>query len=305
MTAPATRNGPGTRRRPDASMTLLVEVMERPLDPGYAEAAARRQAVREGRVPDRRSPAGVVLLVLVAVVLGLMSASAARQLRVPQEGVAEARALLEEEIRTRSAQAEDLQASAAELSAEIEVLQAATLASRDPALAERLRLDGLANGSTAVTGPGLVVTLTDGGGGLTEGSVEPGALVQYTDIRTVVNALWAAGAEAVSVEDQRLTSLSAIRNAGDAILVDLVPLPGPTYTIRAIGDTQAMQSAYARSDAPAYLQLLASGYGIESSVAVRDELDLPGVGTQRLRSAEPLSDDFPSPGGTGTEEDSP
>jgi uncharacterized protein YlxW (UPF0749 family) len=290
-------------------MTLLVEVMERPLDPGYAEAAARRQAVREGRAPDRRSPSGVVLLVLVAILLGLMSASAARQLRVPQEGVAAARALLEEEIRARSAQAEDLQARSAELSAEIENLQAATLASRDPGLAERLRLDGLANGSTAVTGPGLVVTLTDGGAGLTEGSDEPGSRVQYTDIRTVVNALWAAGAEAISVDDQRLTSLSAIRNAGDAVLVDLVPLPGPSYTIRAIGDTQDMQSAYARSDAPAYLQLLASGYGIESSVTARDELELPGVGAQRLRSAEPLADDrpstSPSPSGTGTEEESP
>jgi uncharacterized protein YlxW (UPF0749 family) len=129
--------------------------------------------------------------------------------------------------------------------------------------------------------------------------------VQYTDIRTVVNALWAAGAEAVSVDDQRLTSLSAIRNAGDAILVDLVPLPGPTYTIRAIGDRQDMQSAYARSDAPAYLQLLASGYGIESGVTARDGLELPGVGTQRLRSAEPLFADRPNPSGTGTEEESP
>ncbi|AEG44337.1 DUF881 domain-containing protein [Isoptericola variabilis] len=303
MTAPAPAR-PGGRPRPDASMTLLVEVMERPLDPAYAEAAARRRAVREGRAPDRRSPVGVVLLVLVAILLGLMTASAARQLRVPQEGVAEARALLEDEIAARSAQAEALQARSATLSDEIEALQRATLA-RDPVLAEQLRLDGLVNGSRAVRGPGLVVTLTDGGGGLTDGDGEPGSRVQYTDVRTVVNALWAAGAEAVSVDGQRLTSVSAIRNAGDAILVDLVPLPGPTYTIRAIGDPQAMQAAYARSDAPTYLQLLASGYGIESSVTAAEDLELPGVGTQQLRSAEPLSDALPSPSGTATEEVSP
>jgi uncharacterized protein YlxW (UPF0749 family) len=285
-------------------MTLLVEVMERPLDPGYAEAAERRRAVREGREPDRRSAGGVILLVLVAVLLGLMTASAARQLRVPQEGVAAARALLEDEITARSEQAERLQERSAALSAQIETLQEATLA-RDPVLAERLRLDGLVNGSTAVEGPGLMVTLTDGGSGLTQDAGEPGSRVQYTDIRTVVNALWAAGAEAVSVEDQRLTSLSAIRNAGDAILVDLVPLPGPSYTIRAIGDPQGMQAAYARSDVPTYLQLLASGYGIESSVTTAEDLELPGVGTQRLRSAEPLASPSPSPSGTGTLEESP
>ncbi len=304
MSAPSPERGPRAGRRPDASMTLLVEVMERPLDPGYAEAAARRRAVREGRLPDRRSPAGVVLMVLVALLLGLMTASAARQLRVPQDGVAAARELLEEEISVRSEQAESLRARAAALSAEIETLQRATLA-RDPALAEQLRLDGLVNGSTAVTGPGLVVTLTDGGGGPTDDAAEPGARVQYTDIRTVVNALWAAGAEAVSVDDQRLTSLSAIRNAGDAILVDLVPLPGPTYTIRAVGDPQRMQAAYARSDAPAYLQLLASGYGIESSVTAEEDLELPGVGTQQLRNAEPLAAGAPAPEATGTEEESP
>jgi uncharacterized protein YlxW (UPF0749 family) len=302
-TLPETR-GPAARPRPDASMTLLVEVMERPLDPAYAQAAARRRAVREGHLPDRRSPAGVVLLVLVALLLGLMTASAARQLRVPQEGVAAARELLEDEIAARSGQAEQLQARSAALSAEIETLQRATLA-RDPVLAEQLRLDGLVNGSTAVTGPGLMVTLTDGGGGPTDDAEEPGSRVQYTDVRTVVNALWAVGAEAVSVDDQRLTSLSAIRNAGDAILVDLVPLPGPTYTIRAVGDPQRMQAAYARSDAPAYLQLLASGYGIESSVTTQEELELPGVGTQRLRNAAPLAAGAPSPGAPGTEEESP
>lgn len=285
-------------------MTLLVEVMERPLDPGYAEAAARRRAVREGRLPDRSSSSGVVLLLLLALVLGLMTAAAARQLRAPQEGVAAARALLEEEIRFRSAEAERLQANVAALSAEIARLQRETLASRDPVLAEQLRLDGLVNGSTAVSGPGLVVTLTDGGGGL-EGSDDPRTRVQYTDIRTVVNALWSAGAEAISVNDQRLTSLSAIRNAGDAILVDLVPLPGPTYTIRAVGDPQQMQTAYARADAPAYLQLLASGYGIESSMSAEEVLDLPGVGTQTLRSARTPAEEPVGSAGTTTEEESP
>jgi uncharacterized protein YlxW (UPF0749 family) len=277
--------------RPDASMTLLVEVMERPLDPGYAEAAARRRAAHDAGRTVRRSRSGGVLVVLVAVLLGILTAAAAQQLRAPQEGVAAARALLEEEIGERSGAAADLQARSAELSAEIEELQRATLATQDPGVLNQLRLDGMATGATPVTGPGFVVTLTDGGGGLSADETDPNSRVRDSDIQNVVNALWAAGAEAISVDDQRLTALSAIRNAGDAVLVDLVPLPGPTYTIRAIGDPQAMQTEYARSGTPSVLQLLASRYGIESTAQTEDDLSLPGVGTQTPRHAQVLTDD--------------
>lgn len=231
----------------------------------------------------------MVLIALVAVLAGILTAAAAQQLRAPQEGVAAARALLEQEINERSGAAADLQARSAELSAEIEELQRETLASQDPGVLNQLRLDGLATGATPVTGPGFVVTLTDGGAGLNADGDDPDARVRDIDVQTVVNALWASGAEAVSVGDQRLTALSAIRNAGDAVLVDLVPLPGPTYEIRAIGDPQAMQAAYARSDAPTYLQLLASRYGIESSAQTHDDLALPGAGVQTPQHAQPLT----------------
>lgn len=270
-------------------MTLLVEVMERPLDPGYAEAAARRQAAQAAGRRSGHSKAGAVLIAVVAVVLGLLTTAAAQQLRAPQESVADARALLEEEIADRSAQAAALQEHAVALSAQIEELQQTTLASQDPEVLDELRLDGVVTGAIPVTGPGLVVTLTDGGG-LSSDEVSSDARVRDVDIQTVVNALWASGAEAISVDDQRLTALSAIRNAGDAVLVDLVPLPGPTYVIRAIGDPQAMQAAYARSEAPSYLQLLGSGFGIQSSAQTEDDLDLPGVGVQRPQYARALTD---------------
>ena len=44
------------------------------------------------------------------------------------------------------------------------------------------------------------------------------------DLQVIVNGLWAAGAEAIAVNGQRLTACSAIRSAGEAILVDFRPL---------------------------------------------------------------------------------
>lgn len=272
-------------RRPDASMTLLVEVMEKPLDAGYAEAARRRAA---GEAPARG--AGTLLLLLVAVLLGLMTVAAAQQLRAPSDGPS-ARELLEQEISERQQSADELRAQTVALNEEIEELQSAALSAADQGLLDRLRLDGVVTGATAVSGPGLELTLSDSDADLDPDVAASDTRVQAVDLQTVVNALWASGAEAVSVGGQRLTSLSAIRHAGEAILVDLVPLPGPSYVVRAVGDPEDMQAAYARTGAPAYTQYLSSEWGIGSSMATVDEIDLPSVGGQGLRYAEPVDPD--------------
>src|SRR5690625_7911081 len=99
MSTPHLTGNPGGRpgRRPDASMTLLNEVIERPLDPGYAAAAAAR---REGRAP-RASIGSRVLNFALALVLGLAGVWAARELRVPSGGVPSASSVLAEELRQR------------------------------------------------------------------------------------------------------------------------------------------------------------------------------------------------------------
>lgn len=279
-------------------MTLLVEVMEKPLDPGYAEAARRRAAGQR-----RSRGAGPVLLGLVAVLLGLMTVTAAQELRVPAEGPS-ARELLESEITERRETADALREQTVALNAQIETLQAEALAIGDQGLLDQLRLDAVATGSVAVTGPGLEVTLSDSTGDLGADVAESDSRVQAVDLQTVVNALWASGAEAVSVGDQRLTSLSAIRHAGEAIMVDLVPLPGPAYVVRAVGDPDDLQAAYARTGAPAYTQLLTSRWGIGSRVETVEEMDLPGVGSQRLRYAGSVGSDVESDTDARVQEDS-
>ena len=287
----------GARRRPDESMTLLREVTERPLDPGYAQMAQRR--ARAGQPVARRRAPRIVGLLLVAILLGAATTVAVRDLRAPQPVVAKGRTVLMEQIQDRSAEVEALSQRSAELGAEVDGLQSGGLL--PSALQDINELDRRVSGAVPVRGPGMVVRLTDGSGG---GLVEPGdapdeSRVRDADVQFVVNQLWAAGAEAVAVNDERLTSLSAIRNAGDAILVDLQPLNGPTYTIEAVGDPEDMQVEFARSAGLGFLQLLSAEYDIENEVSVSEGMYLPGAGSPTLRYAH-----TPRSGDVHTTEDS-
>jgi uncharacterized protein YlxW (UPF0749 family) len=94
------------------------------------------------------------------------------------------------------------------------------------------------------------------------------------DLQTVVNGLWAAGAEAISVNGQRLTALSAIRSAGEAILVDFRPLT-PPYVVSAVGDADALRAGFASGSAGPYLHALEDNYGITSSIDSVSSLSLP------------------------------
>jgi uncharacterized protein YlxW (UPF0749 family) len=263
-------------------MTLLIEVMESPLDPSYAEAAERR---RNQPIPGpARRLTRRTIAAIVAVVLGFGVATAAHQLRVPATSAREARTLLERQISERRAHIDDVTASIDTTQSEISAIQETVLAGTDPALLRQIETDTLRNGSAAVTGQGLVISITNGGGGgLAETTTDQ--MVRDADIRAIVRALWASGAEAIAVDDQRLTMTSAIRNAGQAIQVDLVSLSGPTYVIWAIGDSEAMQAAWARTAAPDYLQFLRNELGITSSVTPQSKISLPAAGAQVLQYA--------------------
>jgi uncharacterized protein YlxW (UPF0749 family) len=275
-------------RRPDESMTLLREVTERPLDPGYAQMARRR--AEAGETTARRGAVSVVTWLLLAVLLGAATTVAVRDLRAPQPSVAKGRTVLIEQIQERSAAVEALSGRSVELGSEVDRLRSGGLL--PSALVEVNDLDRWVSGAVPVRGPGLVVKLTDGsGGGLVDpGDAPPESRVRDADVQFVVNELWAAGAEAVAVNDERLTSLSAIRNAGDAILVDLQPLNGPTYTVEAVGDPEDMQVEFARSAGLGFLQLLSAEYGIENEVTASEGMYLPGAGSPTLRYARTTED---------------
>lgn len=111
-------------------------------------------------------------------------------------------------------------------------------------LADNLKQVNAFAGLTAVEGPGVVVTLNDSTHvtpGEAPAAIMPG-LIHDTDINQTVNELKAAGAEAISVNDQRLVATSPIRCAGPTVLVNAVPQP-PPYVIRAIGNPKTLLTA--------------------------------------------------------------
>lgn len=289
--------------RVDASMSLLNELMYRPVDGDYADAARSPRAPATGPVRVVRFG----LLVAVATALGLLTASAVVSLRTPQPSAIGARTLLEQQIEDRTAEADELQAANDRIATEIAEVQANALAAADPALFDRLQDLEVASGAVALQGPGLVLELTDAPAAEQQ---EGGAasLVQDVDLQIVTNGLWAAGAEAIAVNGERLTALSAIRSVGPAILVDLVALASP-YRIEVIGDPQAIQTAFARTTAANHLTTLSGTYGIESSLRAAQLLTVPGSGPATLRYATVPRPDVassvpaaPSPGSEVTDE---
>lgn len=282
-------------RAVDASMGLLNEVIARPVDPGYAEAAARPPVVRSG--PQRWGVSALHLL--VAAALGLTTAGAIANLRAPLSSVQQSRDILAAEITDRTAQAQALVEANAALSGEIAQLQSDALAEANPTLFAELAEAELLSGSVAVEGPGLVIALQDAPVADPD-DADPASRVQDIDLQVVTNGLWAAGAEAIAINGHRLTALSAIRGAGQAILVDLAPLVAP-YEVEAIGEVRAMQTSFARTSAANHLALLSGTYDIAVSTQAVELLTLPGAGSTTLRYAAAPAQDVASslPSGKG------
>jgi uncharacterized protein YlxW (UPF0749 family) len=269
----------------DASMTLLREVMERPLDPSYAAAAAH---------PQPRTRRGTALTLALAVAAGAAFSVSVSSIRQPQRESSAANKHLRDEIGKRTDKVEkQVQANAA-LSASIARTQAQALGAGGAELAEQTRILSLAAGEIAATGPGLRITLDDaattqdavGGDPRADADFDIGVLFD-ADLQAVVNGLWAAGAESIAINGQRLTELSAIRSAGRAILVDFRALRRP-YVISAIGDPAGMQARFAAGAAGAYVQSMRDNAHIRADIATSDKLVLPGAGQLVLRAAKPL-----------------
>ncbi len=280
-------------RRVDESMALLNEVMNTPLDPSYAAAAQRRRAIG---LPGSTRTGTVAVFVILAVVAFLFVV-AALNLRATRAVVGAARAELIGQIEARQREGDELTAKATELQAQVAAAQTAALGG--PGLLAQVAALELASGSVAVTGPGLQVSIDDAPGAAAagndprdQGAPNPGR-VTALDLQVAANGLWFAGAEAVSINGQRLTTHSAIRFAGQAILVDFRPL-APPYVLSAIGDPTRLPAAFGSSTAGSYLKALRDNYKIRAEVTTADTLTLPGVSPATLRYAVPAPTGIPS-----------
>jgi len=99
-------------------------------------------------------------------------------------------------------------------------------------------------GMTEVTGPGIIVTLNDSKKRFPNAplGVQDAGIIHDSDINGVINELKAAGAEALSINKQRVVGLTAARCAGPTVYVNNIPQT-PPYVIQAIGDADTLSTA--------------------------------------------------------------
>ncbi|PVD09126.1 DUF881 domain-containing protein [Streptomyces sp. CS147] len=274
--------------RPDASMSLLNNVMDHSLDDGYAEASARRKADGSAGLPRTlKSKLGLAAgLVVAALVVTLGAAEA----RISAPVVAKEREELIDRINAETEAADTLESNVDKLRADVSERQRKALEQHG---GDQGQLVALLAGANPVEGPGVKLIVDDakntdqGGGGPRESSgfADTGR-VRDRDMQRVVNGLWESGAEAIAINGQRLTALSAIRAAGDAILVDNRPLV-PPYTVLAVGDGKKLATAFQDSADGQYLQALKESFDIRTSISDQAKVQLPAAPSLIVRTAEP------------------
>ncbi|MER8095755.1 DUF881 domain-containing protein [Streptomyces goshikiensis] len=285
---PNNRSSATPPARPDASMSLLTHVMDHGLDEGYAQATAQRRADGTAGLPRTlKAKLGLAAgLVIAAMVVTLGAAQA----RVSAPVLAKERQELIDRVKRADEHADTVERDIERLRGTVADRQRAAL--KQQGGGDEGQLVGLLSGATEVRGPGVKLVVDDakgsssgGGGGPREsaGFSDTGR-VRDRDMQRIVNGLWQSGAEAVSINGQRLTALSAIRAAGDAILVDNKPLV-PPYEVLAIGDKKRLGTTFQNSADGQYLHVLQESYGIRYGLTAENDVRLPAASSLTVRTA--------------------
>lgn len=275
---------------------FLTELFRNPLDPGYADAAARR--ARTGPPTGWRAGRIRAVTALTMAALGFLLVVAYRQTIADEPGRSKARAGLVAQISQREAETDQLRQHADRLRDDVARQRDAALTGSDAA---RLRDLEAATGLGRVRGDGVVVRLADAPteeDALTgaEGGPDPGRVLDR-DLQYIANALWSAGAEAISINGQRLTATSTIRAAGGAILVDFRPVTGP-YEVSAIGPGD-MERRFRDSPTARLFGQLVTDHAMSFDVRGSDDLMLPAASEPQLRFARPSPTADPTSSDTG------
>ena len=258
-------------------MGLLDYLTATSLDEDYAHVSERRAA--SGGEPAKGRPGRVALVALA--VFGVLVATAAVQTSRNAEQSASARESLIKQVNERKESLALRRALVGDLRREVAALRTGDLEAtrQGRELQDRLLRLGVVTGLGVTHGPGIQVVVDDAPG---KPSVRE--QVQAPDLQKLVNGLWQVGAEAISINGQRLTTLSSIRDAGEAITVNYVSLR-PPYVVRAIGDPRSMGAALLDTAGGQAWVTLQSTFGLQFDIDIKDDMVLPPAKPVSLRSA--------------------
>lgn len=265
-----------TQVRDRVAMPLLTLITQQSMDEDYQHVADRKQ----GGGGERRRPHWSAAVVVAA--FGLVVAVAAVQTSERAGVESASRATLISQI-------EDGRLELAELQRQIERLRVQSVGLRsaldgviDEQVAAEARVERMAvnTGFAPVTGPGVRIVVDDAPNG--------GEAVRDRDLRPLVDGLWNAGAEAITVNGERLTARSAIRNSGFTIRItgnnrNL----SPPYVIEAIGDPGSLQADLMQTSSGLRFTSVADYFGFPWTMDNVDELSLAAAPARmtRLRNA--------------------
>jgi uncharacterized protein YlxW (UPF0749 family) len=269
------------------TIPLLTLITQRSLDADYEHVAARRRTSGrdepggQPRHPVPRRTAGLVLLVF-----GLLVTVAAIQTSRNAPAEDASRESLIAQVNLRRQSLDDLQQQLHEQEAAVLALQSdlSGLATEQKAGQARIQRLQARTGFGAVRGPGIQVTL--------DSAPDSGEnqLVRDSDLTLLTDALWSAGAEAISVNGQRLNLLGAFRNVGVQVLLNSQPI-NPPYVFDVIGNPDTMPADLLSSSMGERWYALKNSLGFRFEVRNGGTMTLPAAASQRLRSAEPATPD--------------
>lgn len=158
----------------------------------------------------------------------------------------------------------------------------------------------IAAGLIALTGSGIVLQLEDSQKPVPPDGSQADYLVGSRDIRTVVEELWVAGAEAMAINGERVTPTTAIIDIGASLLVNSAYL-APPYQVTALGAADLYQRLSASPGFIDFVRARAEGFGIRLSFAEPESVDMPAfVGTVTLRYSRPLASPSAAPASAPT-----
>jgi uncharacterized protein YlxW (UPF0749 family) len=192
----------------------------------------------------------------------------------------------------QSARLQDLHSQVADLNHEIDGLTHGL--TQNGLSSQQAKVDQLREpaGVTAMHGPGVEVTLDDAPAAVRQSVGEQDrkeVIVHQQDIQAVANALWSGGAEAMTIQGQRVVSTTGIKCVGNTVILHGIPY-SPPYRIAAIGDQDQLRRSLMESGyVQAYLQDV-DIYELGWDVQARDDIAAPAYdGSMDMRYARPVT----------------
>ncbi|NMM96143.1 hypothetical protein G1C98_0879 [Bifidobacterium sp. DSM 109960] len=221
------------RVRKDDSLRLIDDLINRPVDPMFLDSNLGKHNTSPFAVWATR-----IICFVVCIAVGFLGCLFVQQLHSdPRRAV---RASLAKELRESQSTLDKLSSDVASLHKQVDEQSKKVVQDGSNST---LMKDEMASGQLAVRGEGIILTVADpiaaanesNGATPRENSGNRLRVVTDGDLQQLVSVLWRAGAEAISINDERLGAQTSIRTAGNTILIGLNAVESP-YRIRAIGN---------------------------------------------------------------------